>query len=58
MGSSNALASSTARAPLSTSTTKTARAGPLPTTRSTLVAPVEPEPSWRISIPLSQRPAR
>jgi hypothetical protein len=56
-GSSRARASSTAAVPLSTSIRNTTRAGPLPTTRSTLVAPVEPEPSWRRSTPASQRPA-
>ena len=55
---SRALASSTAAVPLSTSTRNTARAGPLPNTRSTLVAPVEPEPKERMSTPWIQRPAR
>ena len=57
-GCSTALASSTATVPLSTSTRNTARAGPLPNWRSTLVAPVEPEPRVRMSTPCSQRPAR
>ena len=51
-------ASSTASAPLPTSIRKTTRAGPLPTLRSTLVAPVLPEPQSRRSMPLSRRPAR
>ena len=55
---SSSLASSTAAVPLSTSTRNTARAGPLPNTRSTLVAPVEPEPRERMSTPWIQRPAR
>ena len=57
-GCSRALASSTAAVPLSTSTRNTTSAGALPNCRSTLVAPVEPEPRLRISTPLSQRPAR
>ena len=56
-GVSSQRASTTARVPLSTSTRNTTRAGPLPTTRSTLVAPVEPEPWVRMSMPASQRPA-